>query len=83
MSFDGKFEAPFEGSGAVNFVQWDLGFSRQDPELYGERWNQIKTQLLDMLGSRKPLTISSGADSYRLPPNDVKNWRSPFDDCGQ
>ncbi len=83
MSFDGKFEAPFEGSGALNFVQWDLGFSRQDPELYGERWNQIKTQLLDILGSRKPLTISAGADSYRLPPIDVKNWRSEFDDCGQ
>jgi hypothetical protein len=83
MSFDGKFEAPFDGSGAVNFVQWDLGFSRQDPELYGERWNQIKTQLLDMLDSRKPLTISAGAGSYRLPPVDVKNWRSQFDDCGQ
>src|SRR5450755_513942 len=58
MSFDGKFEAPFEGSGAVNFVQWDLGFSRQDPELYGERWNQIKSQLLDLLDSGKPLAIS-------------------------
>jgi hypothetical protein len=83
MSFDGKFEAPFEDSGAVNFVQWDLGFSRQDPEIYGERWNQIKSQLLDMLDSGKPLTISAGSDSYRLPPNHVKNWRSLFDDCGQ
>jgi hypothetical protein len=81
MTFDGEFEAPFPGS-HTNFVQWDLGFRRQDPALYGKRWKVIERRLLDLLGSRAPLTISAGTNSYRLPPNNARHWRPLFDACG-
>ena len=81
MSFDGEFEEPFEDS-HTNFVQWDLGFRRQDPELYGKRWKAVRNRLLDLLGSSAPLTISAGSKSYKLPPNDAGDWRPAFDACG-
>ncbi len=32
-----------------NFVQWDLGYSRQDPELFGKRWDRHLSRLLDLI----------------------------------
>jgi hypothetical protein len=81
MAFKGEFQEA-DKEMATEFLQWDLGFRRQDPELYGKRWKAMLSRLLDLLGSGKPLVISAGKDSYQLPPNDAKNWREPFDGCG-
>jgi hypothetical protein len=81
MVLDGGFEEPPGDDMATDFVQWDLGYRRQDAELYGKRWKAQFAQLLDLLGSGQPLTISAGKDSYQLPTNNVANWRAPFDGC--
>jgi hypothetical protein len=81
MTFDGEFAAPEEDS-VADFLQWDLGFHRQDPKLYGRKWNAIKSRLLDLLGSGAPLTVSAGKRSYKLPAVNVSDWRKPFDACG-
>jgi hypothetical protein len=81
MKIDGQFEELFEDS-VTDFVQWDLGYRRQDPELYGKQWKALQAKLLDLLESGEPLTISAGAGSYQLPPIDVRNWRAPFNECG-
>ena len=56
MSFKGEFETPFEDM-ATTFRQWDLGFARQDPDLYRKKWKVVRDRLLDILDSGKPLTI--------------------------
>jgi hypothetical protein len=81
LKLPGEFEEP-DAEDATNFVQWDLGFSRQDPELFGKRWSQVQSRLLDLIGSGETLTISSGKDNYRLPPVDVSNWKTPLAKCG-
>ena len=81
MVFKGEFQEPDEEM-ATEFEQYDLGYRRQDPELFGKRWKTKLTRLLDLLGSGKPLVISAGKDSFQLPPNDAKDWRKPFDGCG-
>jgi len=81
MSFKGEFEKPFEDM-ATTFRQWDLGFERQDPDLYGEKWKAVRDQLLNLLDAGQPLTISADKDSYKLPPNPARKWRASFDDCG-
>jgi len=81
MTFKGEFEEPFEDVDAT-FVQWDLGYRRQDPDLYTKKWDAVRDRLLDLLDSGARLTISAGKDSYELPPVDAKNWRKPFEECG-
>jgi hypothetical protein len=81
MTFEGEFERPDEEM-ATTFEQWDLGFSHQDPALYGKKWKALRDRLYDLLDSGQPLTISVGKDSYQLPPVDAKNWRKPFETCG-
>jgi hypothetical protein len=81
MVFKGEFQETTEDM-ATEFLQWDLGYRRQDPELFGKRWKAKLTRLLDLLGSGKPLKVSAGKDSFQLPPNDAQNWREPFDGCG-
>jgi hypothetical protein len=81
MAVDGDFEDLRDDEMATDFVQWDLGYSRQDPELYGTRWKAQFARLLDLLGSGQPLSISAGTDSYQLPANDAANWRESFDGC--
>lgn len=81
MTFKGEFEEPFEDI-AGTFVQWDLGFRRQDPDLYMKKWDALRDRLLDLLDSGARLTISAGKDGYELPPVDAKNWRRPFEKCG-
>jgi hypothetical protein len=81
MVLDGQFEVPPGDDTATDFQQWDLGYSRQDPEVYGTRWKVLFAQLLDLLGSGQPLTVSAGTDSYQLPAIDAANWRAEFDDC--
>ena len=81
MTFKGEFEEPDDES-ATTFLQFDLGFRRQDPELYGKRWKVQRDRLLDLLNSGKELTISAGKASYKLPPVDAKDWRKALGGCG-
>jgi hypothetical protein len=81
MDFKGEFENPTDDY-ATTFVQWDLGFRRQDPDLYEKKWDKLRDRLLDLLDSGVPLTISAGKASYKLPPVDAKDWRKPFEGCG-
>jgi len=81
VTLDGEFEEP-EAADQTNFVQWDLGFSRQDPELFGKRWKKAQSRLLDLIERAAPLIISQGANSYRLPRIDAANWRSAIEKCG-
>src|SRR5690242_14330991 len=34
--------------GSTHFLQWDLGYKRQDPALYGRAWKQREKRLLDL-----------------------------------
>jgi hypothetical protein len=81
ITFKGEFEEPDEDM-ATEFVQFDLGYRRQDLALYGKRWKAEAARLYDLLGSGQPLTISAGKDHYPLPPVDAANWREPFNGCG-
>ncbi|MDI3561207.1 hypothetical protein [Bradyrhizobium sp. Arg816] len=81
VTLHGEFEEP-EGADQTSFVQWDLGFSRQDPELFGKRWQKAQSRLLDVIERADPLIISQGPNSYRLPRIDAANWRSAIEKCG-
>jgi len=81
MTFKGKFEEPSEDL-PTTFMQFDLGYRRQDPALYGKKWEALRDRLLDLLDSGKSLTISAGRESYTLPPVDAANWRKPLAQCG-
>ena len=60
------------------FNQPDLGYARDDPELYEDKWNALENRFLDFLGSGQPLTISAEGKSYVLPPVNVPHWRARF-----
>ena len=63
----------------LHFVQWDLGFSRQDRELYGRRrWKRLEARLLDFLDSGRPLTVSAEGKSYELPAIRIRGWKERF-----
>ena len=81
MNFKGLFVEPDEDL-ATTFEQGDLGYRRQDPDLYSKKWEALRDKLLDVLSSGEPLTISAGKDNYQLPPVDAKDWRKPFEGCG-
>ncbi len=81
MKFQGEFQEP-EADDATAFVQWDLGFSRQDPELFGKRWKRMYLRLLDLIGSGQALTMSSREGSCRLPAPDVTGWKNSLAKCG-
>jgi hypothetical protein len=81
MKLQGEFQEP-EADDATTFVQWDLGFSRQDPALFEKRWKRIYLRLLDLIGSGHPVAISSSNGSYRLPPPDVSGWKTALAECG-
>lgn len=81
MTLAGEFEAEPEGI-ATSFLQWDLGFRRQDPALYERAWKRRRNLLIELLGSGAPLTISAGGHSYQLQPNSATGWRKAFEACG-
>lgn len=83
MKLAGEFEELSGDDDLTNFVQWDLGFSRQDPDLFGTRWERIESRLLDLIESASPLTISGETGSYQLPRIDAPNWRSSIERCGR
>lgn len=83
MKLVGELEELSGNDDATNFVQWDLGFSRQDPELFGKRWKRVEKQLLDLIEGASPLTISSKTASYQLPRIDAPGWRGSIERCGR
>ena len=50
------------------FNQADLGYARDDPELYQDKWHALENRVFDFLDSGHPLTISAEGKSYVLPP---------------
>lgn len=82
MTLRGEFEEP-TGDDQTNFVQWDLGFARQDPDLYGKRWDKVRSRLLELIAQADPLTIASGQQRYEIPRVDVPGWRRPIERCGR
>ncbi|WP_129591014.1 hypothetical protein [Bradyrhizobium shewense] len=83
MKLVGELEELSGDDDLTNFVQWDLGFSRQDPDLFGKRWKRVEKHLLDLLGGASPLTISSKTASYQLPKIDAPDWRASIERCGR
>ena len=60
------------------FNQPDLGYAREDPELYEDKWHALENRVLDLLDSGQPLTISAEGKSYVLPPINARPWRACF-----
>jgi hypothetical protein len=81
MTFKGNFEEPFSDL-ATNFTQADLGYARQNPQLYEKKWEALRDRMLDLLDSGKPLTISAEGPSYSLPPIAAPGWRKALGECG-
>jgi len=82
MDFKGEIESPYEDDppNTTHFVQWDLGFRRQDPELFGAKWKRLEYRFLDLLDSGRPLRISAERRSYELPAVNVPGWKKRFKD---
>lgn len=82
MSFTGEVETAHDDDppGTTHFFQWDLGFRRQDPGLYGTRWKRLEHRFLDLIDSGQPLTISAGSRGYALPAVNAANWKKQFTD---
>jgi hypothetical protein len=81
MKLDGVIDGHFaemSPSNTTHFVQFDLGFTRQDPELYGRRWKRLEARLLNFLDSGRPLTVSAEGKSYELPPIRIRGWKERF-----
>ena len=66
--------------GTTHFLQWDLGYGRQDPALYGTAWMRLEQRFLDLVGSGQPLTISAEGKSCTLPAVDAPDWKKQFTD---
>ena len=60
------------------FNQADLGYARDDPELYQDKWHALENRVFDFLDSGRPLTISAEGKSYALPPVNAPRWRARF-----
>jgi len=82
MTFNGEIATGYENDPphTTHFLQWDLGFRRQDPALYGKRWHVLESRLFDLLDSGQPLTISAEGKRYVLPAVDAPRWKERFKD---
>jgi hypothetical protein len=60
------------------FNQADLGYARDDPELYQDKWHALENRVFDFLDSGHPLTISAEGKSYVLPLVNAPRWRARF-----
>jgi hypothetical protein len=80
MEFAGEIDSGFTDGppNATHFVQWDLGYRRQDPELYEKKWHQLESRFFDLLDSGQPLTISAEGQNYVLPAVSAARWRQRF-----
>lgn len=80
MTFVGEFQEP-DSDSVTTFLQWDLGYRRQDPKLYGKEWNRQKIKLLDLV-TAGPITVSAEGRSYQMPAVALPDWRAAFEKCG-
>lgn len=80
MKLKGEIDTGYEDDppNTTHFVQWDLGFRRQDPDLYMEKWKKIEGRFFDLLNAGKPLTVSAEDRSYVLPAVNARDWKSQF-----
>jgi hypothetical protein len=79
MRLKGEIDAPEAGeTGPAQFTQWDLGYRRQDPNLYEKPWHALKDRFFNLIDSGGPLTISAEGGKYVLPPVDAPNWQARF-----
>jgi hypothetical protein len=80
MDFAGEINSDYDElpPNTTQFLQWDLGYKRQDPNLYEKKWHELENRLFDLLDSGKPLTISAEGKSYVLPAVDAPRWRQRF-----
>jgi hypothetical protein len=62
----------------TGFVQADLGYARDDPELYEEKWHALEARFFDLLDSGQPLTVAAEGHSYALPAIKINRWRQRF-----
>ena len=58
MDFPGLFYTP-DPPNITSFNQPDLGYVRDDPELYKDKWHALENRVFDFLDSGQPLTISA------------------------
>ena len=80
MVLKGEIDEPEKGDppGPARFTQWDLGYRRQNPALYGKKWHALEDRLFDLLDSKLLLTISAGKKDYVLPAVDAPDWKAKF-----
>jgi hypothetical protein len=81
MTINGAMEtprAPQDASGATLFGQYNLGYDRDDPDMFEKKWRDEEHRLLDFLDSGRPLTISAEGRSFVLPPVKAPGWKARF-----
>jgi hypothetical protein len=79
MDFAGEIEAYDDlPPHTTGFVQADLGYARDDPELYEKKWHALEARFFDLLDSGQPLTIAAEGHSYALPAIKIIRWRQRF-----
>ena len=80
MDFAGVIDAgtEYDPPHTTIFDQPDLGYARDDPELYEDKCHALENRVFDLLDSGQPLTISAEGKSYVLPPVNVRRWRARF-----
>jgi hypothetical protein len=81
MTFEGEIDSASGANDPPNtthFTQWDLGYKRQDPELFGKKWKSLESRFLDLLDSGQPLTVSAEGKSYVLPAVKALGWKARF-----
>ncbi|MCP3473679.1 hypothetical protein NLM33_25525 [Bradyrhizobium sp. CCGUVB1N3] len=81
INLAGEYVPPAENS-AANFYQSYLGYGKNDERVYGKRWQELESRLLDAIESKSGFTIAAGESNYHLPGVDIDKWRRPFDLCG-
>ena len=80
MDFAGFADAgtEYDPPHTTSFDQPDLGYARDDPELYEAKWHEWENRVFDLLDSGAPLPFSAEGKSYVLPPVNVPRWRARF-----
>ena len=81
IELNGEFVPSYENS-VTNFQQAYLGYGKNDPRVYGKRWQEAESRLLDLIGSEGGFIVSAGATNYLVPAIDIDKWRRPFELCG-
>ncbi|TPQ36489.1 hypothetical protein C2U70_12555 [Bradyrhizobium guangdongense] len=81
LDLAGEYVPPAENS-AANFYQSYLGYGKNDERVYGKKWQELESRLLDVIESKSGFTIAAGEANYQLRGVDIDKWRRPFELCG-